>query len=110
MKNLYLTFVSLFGIAAIAAFLNVTHAQPVAYDTYPLTLEENDFPAATAGATTFATAAATRNRFVIVFRNGVLQRPCPNPTGCDYNKSGNVTVTFVAPLSDQDTVTIFFYR
>jgi hypothetical protein len=99
---------SLIGLTMIA--MGAILGQPVISDAYPLTLEENDFPPSVAGATTFQTAAATRNRFVIVYKNGLLQRPCPNATGCDYNKAGNVTITFIAGLSDQDIVTVFFYR
>jgi hypothetical protein len=111
MKGFQLILVlTLVAITAMISIALIAHAQPTAYDTYPLTLEENDFPPSVAGATTFQTAAATRNRFVIVYKNGLLQRPCPNATGCDYNKAGNVTITFVAGLSDQDIVTVFFYR
>jgi hypothetical protein len=78
-------------------------------------LERDDFPPAVpvAGSpTVFQTAVSTRSSFAIVYRMGVLQRPCGIPTGpCDYNVSGNVTVTFPANIIQAgDLVTVFFYR
>jgi hypothetical protein len=90
-------------------------AQPQVSDTFPLTFERDDFPfaAPTVGQpTVFQTNGNTRNRFVIVYRNGLLQRACGVPTGpCDYTASGNVTITYPANIIQaRDLVTLFFYR
>ncbi len=93
-------------------------AQPIVTQSYGLTLERDDFPLAApvvGSPTVFQTAVATRSSFAIVFRNGLLQRPCGIPTGpCDYTPSGNVTVTFPASglssIQPGDQVTVFFYR
>ncbi len=91
------------------------YAQPSVTQSYGLTLERDDFPfaAPVAGSpTVFQTAVSTRSSFAIVFRNGLLQRPCGVPTGpCDYTPSGNVIATFPANIIQAgDLVTIFFYR
>jgi hypothetical protein len=97
------------------------HAQAnpvVVSQSYGLTLERDDFPAAVPVVNTpavFQTQVQTRSSFAIVYRNGALQRPCGIPTGpCDYNVSGNVTVTFPASgpssILPGDLVTVFFYR
>jgi len=91
------------------------HAQPSVSQSYGLTLERDDFPfaAPVAGSpTVFQTAVATRSSFTIVFRNGLLQRPCGVPTGpCDYTPTGNVTITYPANIIQAgDLVTVFFYR
>jgi hypothetical protein len=104
--------------AATLMFLFVSsliHAQPQVSDTFPLTFERDDFPfaAPTVGQpTVFQTNGTTRNRFVMVFRNGLLQRACGVPTGpCDYAASGNVTITYPANVIQAgDLVTLFFYR
>ncbi len=97
----------------LPAFL---HGQPAATDAFPLTFERNDYPPATPVVNTptaFQTAGNAKNRFVIVYRNGLLQRPCG--TGpCDYVQTGNVTMTFPASgpsaILTGDLVTVFFYR
>ncbi len=112
LKNLFFFLVFLLGFGFVYGHL---HAQPSAQDVYPLTLEENDFPPAApviGSPTVFQTAAATRNRFVIVVRNGLMQRRCGVTAGpCDYTASGNVTVTYAAGVIQAgDLVTVFFYR
>lgn len=108
-------------LAAYSCFsgfrMGVSYAQPAVTQSYGLTLERDDFPAATAGQTTFQTAVQTRSSFAIVFRNGLLQRPCgtgqtPGPgVPCDYTASGNVIATFPATtIQAGDLVTLFFYR
>jgi hypothetical protein len=93
----------------------IVHAQPSISQSYGLTLERDDFPFAspvTGQPSVFQTAVATRSSFAIVYRNGLLQRPCGVPTGpCDYTPSGNVTVTYpVNVIQAGDLVTVFFYR
>jgi hypothetical protein len=100
------------GIEALSSYV---YAQPAVTQSYGLTLERDDFPAAAPVAnspTVFQTAVATRSSFAIVYRNGLLQRPCGIPTGpCDYTPSGNVTATFPANIIQAgDLVTVFFYR
>jgi len=103
-----------FGLSLMFAY-GLLHAQPTISQSYGLTLERDDFPASApvAGSpTVFQTTVATRSSFAIVFRNGLLQRPCGVPTGpCDYTPSGNVTVTYPANIIQPgDLVTLFFYR
>jgi hypothetical protein len=95
--------------------LNVVEAQqaPTSYaDTYPLTFERNDF-IATAGATTFTTRIATRGKFVLVFRNGMLQFPCAAgqlASTCDYTVSGNMVITYpVNEIGVGDSITLVFF-
>ena len=88
---------------------------PSVSQSYGLTLERDDFPAAApvAGSpTVFQTAVATRSSFVLVYRNGLLQRPCGTPPGpCDYTPSGNVTITYPANIIQAgDLVTVLFQR
>jgi hypothetical protein len=102
------------GLAILIATLTL-HAQPSVSQSYGLTLERDDFPFAAPVVNTptvFQTAVSTRSSFAIVFRNGLLQRPCGVPTGpCDYTPSGNVTATFPAnAIQAGDLVTVFFYR
>jgi len=88
-------------------------AQPTVTQSYGLTLERDDFPVAgppNGSPTMFQTAVATRSTFAIVYRNGLLQRPCGG-TPCDYTPSGNVTITYAANVIQAgDLVTVFFYR
>ena len=91
------------------------HAQPSVSQSYGLTLERDDFPFAAPVANTptvFQTAVQTRSSFAIVYRNGLLQRPCGVPSGpCDYTPTGNVTVTYPANvIQPGDLVTVLFYR
>jgi hypothetical protein len=87
---------------------------PTVSQSYGLTLERDDFPPAiaVAGPAVFQTVVQTRSSFAIVYRNGILQRPCGVPTGpCDYAPSGNVTVTYPPNVIQAgDQVTVFFYR
>ena len=87
--------------------------QPTVTQSYGLTLERDDFAAAgvpNGSPTVFQTAVATRSSFAIVYRNGLLQRPC-GTAPCDYTPSGNVTATFPANVIQAgDLVTVFFYR
>jgi hypothetical protein len=88
----------------------IVHAQPTVSQSYGLTLERDDFPRTTAGQTVFQTTVAARSSYAEVFRNGLLQRPCPSD-GCDYTQSGNVTVTYPAGvIQPGDLVTIKFQR
>jgi hypothetical protein len=94
------------------------HGQPTVTQSYGLTLERDDFPPSNAGDTTFQTPVSTRSSFVLVYRNGLLQRAGTNCTpvppasaNCDYSVSGNVTVTFPGPgMAAGDLVTILFQR
>jgi hypothetical protein len=110
-------------ISVILAFIGLLilistltlRGQPSVSQSYGLTLERDDFPFAAPVAgqpTVFQTAVPTRSSFAIVYRMGVLQRPCGVPIGpCDYNVSGNVTVTFPPNIIQAgDLVTVFFYR
>ena len=105
------------GFIMLGYDLHDVNAQggPTVSQSYGLTLERDDFPFAapvTGQPTVFQTAVQTRSSFAIVYRNGSLQRPCGIPSGpCDYNVSGNVTVTFPANIIQAgDLVTVFFYR
>lgn len=120
MNQIKLNQISIFGLIIASICMSLTLIQmeaqsPSVTQSYGLTLERDDFPAAApvAGSpTTFQTAVSTRSSFALVFRNGLLQRPCGVPTGpCDYTPSGNVTATFPANIIQAgDLVTVFFYR
>jgi hypothetical protein len=113
-------FLAIWAVCAFSSFLSlgiehVLQAQPSVSQSYGLTLERDDFPPAipVAGSpTVFQTAVATRSSFTIVYRNGLLQRPCQiAPTPCDYTPSGNVTITYPANIIQTgDLVTVLFYR
>jgi hypothetical protein len=116
MKTPHIIITALVCMAIIIADTVLTvHAQPSVSQSYGLTLERDDFPFAAPVVNTptvFQTAVATRSSFAIVFRNGLLQRPCGIPSGpCDYTPTGNVTVTYPANVIQAgDLVTVFFYR
>jgi hypothetical protein len=111
MKPAPLIVIMLFGLFTSIA-LDITHAQgPLISQSYGLTLERDDFPPATQGQTVFQTPVSTRSSFAIVYRNGLLQRPCLGATGCDYVPSGNLTVTYPGiTIQAGDLITIFYYR
>jgi hypothetical protein len=107
-----------FGLMSLMFAYGILAQPPSVSQSYGLTLERDDFPFAAPVVNTptvFQTAVATRSSFAIVFRNGLLMRPCGVPTGpCDYSATGNVTVTFPASgpaaILPGDLVTVFFYR
>jgi hypothetical protein len=117
-KTVYFTAMTLgfIGLTLAIGMIGIRlFAQPSISQSYGLTLERDDFPFAaptTGQPTVFQTAVATRSSFAIVYRNGLLQRPCGMPPGpCDYTPTGNVTVTFpVNVIQAGDLVTVFFYR
>ena len=102
----------------IAAVHQVLAQGPTVSQSYGLTLERDDFPPSNLGDTTFATPVAARSSFVLVYRNGLLQRQgvnCtpvpPSPAPCDYSVVGNVVVSFPQGMIQQgDLVTILFQR
>ncbi len=108
-----LCLLTMLTVVSIIRIPEILHAQPVVTQSYGLTLERDDFPPAvpvSGSPTVFQTAVATRSSFAIVFRNGLLQRPC-GTAPCDYTPSGNVTVSFPAgTIQVGDLVTAFFYR
>ena len=111
----FIGFLLTIGFLTTIAAVHQVLAQPSVTQSYGLTLERDDFPAAapvSGSPTVFQTAVATRSSFAIVYRNGLLQRPCGIPTNaCDYNVSGNVIATFpVGVIQTGDLVTVFFYR
>jgi hypothetical protein len=91
---------------------------PTVTQSYGLTLERDDFPPSNAGDSTFSTPVSARSSFVLVYRNGLLQRAglnCapvpPAPAPCDYTQSGNVIVTYPSgAIQAGDLVTILFQR
>ena len=113
LKHLFFFLVFLFALGFSYSLL---HAQaPISTTVFPEAFERDDFPFAAPIANTptaFKTALTTRSSFAIVYRNGVLMRPCGVPSGpCDYTPSGNVTATFPANVIQAgDLVTVFFYR
>lgn len=102
-------------LVCTAEIVAILHAQPQVSQSYGLTLERDDFPPAipVIGTNTiFQTSVAARSSFALVYRNGLLQRPCGTPPGpCDYTQSGNVTVTYSpGVIMSGDQVTILFQR
>lgn len=90
--------------------------QPIITQSYGLTLERDDFPPAApvlGTNTIFQTSVSARSSFALVYRNGLLQRPCSgSPSGpCDYVQSGNVTITYPpGSIQSGDLVTVLFQR
>jgi hypothetical protein len=97
---------------------NLLKAQPPNItQSYGLTLERDDFGPVSIvppGTNTFGTSVSTRSNFVIVFRNGLLQRACTvgqSVNACDFSVSGNVTVAYPpGVIQPSDLVSLFFYR
>jgi hypothetical protein len=114
LRDLGLPIVLVSAAGLLVAAVIVLRAQaPTAFsDTYPLTFERNDFTGIAAGQTTFQTRIQARGKFVLVFRNGLIQIPCPSVGAplCDYTVSGNVTITYPANIIQAaDTITLLFY-
>ena len=111
----FIGFMAVLGSLSTIAIVHEVLAQPAVTQSYGLTLERDDFPAAApvvGSPTVFQTAVAARSSFAMVYRNGILQRPCGVPSApCDYTQSGNVTVTYPAGVIQAgDLVTILFQR
>lgn len=103
-------------LACTAEIVAILQAQPTVSQSYGLTLERDDFPPAApvlGTNTIFQTSVAARSSFALVYRNGLLQRPCSGiPSGpCDYVQSGNVTITYPpGSIQSGDLVTVLFQR
>lgn len=97
-------------------------AQPTVSQSYGLTMERDDFVGSQGvvsptGQVSFSSAVPARSSFVLVFRNGLLQRsggatcPVTPPAPCDYATSGNLTITYPPMIINaDDLVTLIFQR
>lgn len=99
--------VILFGIVAVLMWAQPPQPATVS-QSYGLTLERDDLTAA-GGVTTYSTAVTPRSNFVLVYRNGSLQRE-----GADYVKASGSAVSFVVGgvtrVADGDLLTFVFQR
>lgn len=101
------------ALAMIVVGATLIAQPPTVSNMYPVAIERMDFTAA-AGQAIYQTPVPARTNFVMVFRNGLLQRSCAT---CDYIAtpiSGvGLKVTFnPGPTTpgEGDYVTLFYYR
>ncbi len=108
-------FMTVLGCLMVIAGAYQLIAQPTVTQSYGLTFERDDFTG-TVGQTTFSTAVAPRSTFVLVYRNGLLQRPgavcTATPRPCDYTPSPNGQIATFPPgvIGAGDFITLLFYR
>jgi hypothetical protein len=105
-------------LASVAIGNMLLNAQPPASITqaYGLTLERDDFGPVSfvpPGTNTFTTSISWRSNFLMVFRNGLLQRVCAagQTVGCDFTVVSPTTIAYPpGVIQPSDLMSLLFYR
>ena len=100
---------------SLSGILTHVQAQPT---PYALTLQRFDFQPVSIvppGTNTYSSPVTSRTNFVMAFRNGIFQRPCPtgvlpSPGVCDYWISGLVSINYPPGMIQPfDLVSLVYY-